>query len=74
MTKTLVSVSLVLCGAALVFASACKPGVTAAETDTYFNAQMACVDAGGTRAQIDKCRADAKAKFNSSILDGGIGQ
>lgn len=72
--KVLLGFSIVLCGAALILATACKPGVTAAETDTYFNAQMACVDAGGTRAQIDKCRADAKAKFNASILDGGIEQ
>ena len=60
---------------ALIFGLSCKASITPAETDAYFNAQMACVDAGGTREQIDTCRAKAKTQFNATLLsDGGIDQ
>lgn len=49
---------------------ACNPNVNANTANAYFQDQMACVDAGGTRAQIDACRATVKAKY-SSLLDGG---
>lgn len=47
---------------------ACNSGVSANTANDYLNQQMACVDAGGTRAQIDECRAAVRAKFGT---DGG---
>ena len=58
----------------LILLTGCSAnGVSLNSTQAYFQDQMACVDAGGTREQIDSCRADAKAKYNAGILsDGGI--